>query len=268
VANGQSVTVAADDIQDGSDMLWLVYHDGDTSHVFALVPTVASGPQLSVSDVSVNEGNSGTTNATFTVSLSAASASTVTVNYGTVSGTATAGSDFTPTSGTLTFAPGETSKTVTVPVIGDTTFEPNEDFFVTLSSATNAVIADGVGQGTILNDDPLPTAGITSVVQQSGAGGTTVLVFTVTLSNPSWQTINVDFGTADGTAVAGTDYDATSGTLTFLPGQTTQTITVSVHPDAGGGVDKWFDMGLSDPVNANCLISQTMGVISADVGVG
>jgi hypothetical protein len=268
VADGHSVAVAADDVQSGNGILWLVYGNGDEARVFVLVPTTSSDPQLTVSDVSVAEGNSGTTSATFTVSLSAASASTVTVNYGTVSGTATAGTDFTPTSGTLTFAPGETSKSVTVPVIGNTTFEPNKDFFLTLGSASNAVIADSVGQGTILNDDALPTAGITSVVQQPGAGGTTVLVFTVTLSNPSWQTINVDFATSDGTAIAGTNYDATSGTLTFLPGQTTQTITVTVHPDAGGGVDTWFDMGLSNPVNANCLISPTMGVISADVGVG
>jgi hypothetical protein len=93
-----------------------------------------------------------------------------------------------------------------------------------------------------------------------------VLVFTVTLSNPSWQTINVDFATADGSAVAGTDYDAASGTLTFLPGQTTQTITVTVHPDAGGGGNKWFDLDLGNAVNAHILFSQTMGVISIDVG--
>jgi len=99
------------------------------------------------------EGNSGTTPFVFTVTLSAASASTVTVNYATADGTATAGSDYLATSGTLTFNPGVTTQPITVSVIGDTTVEPNETFFVNLSSPSNATIATGQGTGTIVNDD-------------------------------------------------------------------------------------------------------------------
>ncbi|TXH70606.1 MAG: autotransporter domain-containing protein [Lysobacteraceae bacterium] len=110
-------------------------------------------PSLSINDVSVVEGNAGTVNAVFTVSLSAASGQTVTVNYATVDGTATQPADYTSTSGTLTFTPGQTTRTITVPVIGETVPEANETFFVNLSGAANATISDNQGVGTISNDD-------------------------------------------------------------------------------------------------------------------
>src|SRR5207249_3695439 len=110
---------------------------------------------LAINDVSVVEGNSGTTNAVLTVSLSAASAQTVTVNYATANGTATAGSDYISANGTLTFLPGETSKTITVRVLGDTVYESDETLVVNLSSAVNATIGDAQGVVTILNDDRL-----------------------------------------------------------------------------------------------------------------
>lgn len=110
-------------------------------------------PSLSINDVSVPEGNSGTTSATFTVTLNPASDTTVTVNYATANGSAVAPGDYTATSGTLTFLPGETTKTIPVSVNGDTQLEPNETFFVNLSGAVNANIADGQGVGTILDDD-------------------------------------------------------------------------------------------------------------------
>ena len=108
---------------------------------------------LSINDVSITEGNSGTTNANFTVTLAPANNQTVTVNFTTANGTATAPGDYTATSGTLTFAPNETTKTISVPVKGDTLVEPDETFFVNLSGATVATISDAQGQGTIVNDD-------------------------------------------------------------------------------------------------------------------
>ncbi|HEY1070305.1 MAG TPA: putative Ig domain-containing protein [Thermomonas sp.] len=110
-------------------------------------------PSLSINDVTVVEGDSGTTNAVFTVTLSAASGQTVTVNYASADGTATQPADYTNTSGTLTFTPGQTTRTITVPVIGETVPEANETFFVNLNSATNATISDNQGIGTITNDD-------------------------------------------------------------------------------------------------------------------
>lgn len=113
-------------------------------------------PAVSIGDVAQAEGNSGTTQFSFTVTLSAASTSTVTVPYVTANGTATAGSDFTATSGTLTFAPGETQKTVVVDVIGDTTLEANETFLVNLGTPSNAELGDSQGLGTIQNDEVGP----------------------------------------------------------------------------------------------------------------
>lgn len=123
-------------------------------------------PSLSISDATVTEGNAGTVNAVFTVTLSAASTQTVTVSYATANVTAMAGSDYVAASGTLTFAPGTTSQTLTVAVNGDTVFEGNETFLVTLGSPSNATIARGQGTGTILNDDTAP--GSVTVVSPNG----------------------------------------------------------------------------------------------------
>ena len=126
--------------------------------------------------MTVTEGNSGTTTAAFTVTLSAASPQTVTVNYATANGTATAGSDYVAQTGTLSFTAGQTSKTISVTVNGDTTVEPNETFFVNLSSPSGATIADAQGQGTITNDDSaaLPTLSINDVTVTEGNSGTTI----------------------------------------------------------------------------------------------
>ena len=111
--------------------------------------------RLSVADVRANEGTNAA--AAFEVSLSRAAAGTVTVDYATADGTATAGADYTATSGTLTFAVGETAKTVSVPVLDDAVDEGEETFTLRLSNATGARIADGEATGTIANDDPLQT---------------------------------------------------------------------------------------------------------------
>src|SRR4029077_16206877 len=133
---------------------------------------------ISTSDRTVTEGNTGVTSATFTVTLSAAYDVPVTVNYSTANGTATAGSDYQAASGTLTFAPGETSKTVTVQVIGDRLAEANETFAVNLSGATNATTADGQGIGTILDNEP--RIGISDVSKKEGKKNqTTQFTFTV-----------------------------------------------------------------------------------------
>lgn len=116
----------------------------------------SASPALSISDVARAEGQSGQTAFVFTVSLSEASAKQVSVKYGTADSTArVSDGDFVGKSGTLTFAPGETTKTITVLVNGNSRKEPDEQFFVNLSGARNATIADARGIGTILNDDLL-----------------------------------------------------------------------------------------------------------------
>lgn len=147
-------------------------------------------PSLSIDDVSVVEGNTSTVNAVFTVTLSAASGQTVSVNYATADGTATPPADYTNTSGTLTFTAGQTSRIITVPVIGETVPEANESFFVNLSGATNATISDNQGVGTITNDDvpvtvspaTLPGATVAAAFSQTltASGGTGPYSFAVT----------------------------------------------------------------------------------------
>ncbi len=125
--------------------------------------TSVSLPKVSINDVNVMERNSGTSNAAFTVILSPVSSQTVTVTYATQNGTATAGSDFVAKSGTVTFNSGETSKSITISVNGDATYEPNEIFYVNLTSATNATLLKSQGVGTILNDDAAPAENIGNV---------------------------------------------------------------------------------------------------------
>src|SRR5439155_1758808 len=131
---------------------------------------------------------------------------------------------------TLTFAPGETIKIVTVAVNGDTLAEANETFFVNLTAAINATLADNQGLGTIRNDDLAPTMSINDVEVSEGNLDTTNAVFTVTLSAVSGQTVTVVANSANGTATTPLDYTAIPPTtLTFVPGETSKTVTVAVN---------------------------------------
>jgi Ca2+-binding RTX toxin-like protein len=223
-------------------------------------------PDISINDVTQNEGDAGTTAFTFTVSLSGASPDTVKVDFATADGTATvADGDYQGNSGTVTFVPGDTSEPVTVLVNGDTKFEPNEDFFVNLSNPVNGNITDGQGKGTILNDDPVPAISIDDVAVDEGNFGPTPATFTVSLSNPSFQTITVDYATADGTAtVADNDYLPAAGTVTFLPGDTSENVTVTVSGDTNIEPDEDFFVNLSNPVNASIADGQGEGTIVND----
>lgn len=116
-----------------------------------LVQSLQAG--IVINDVTIAEGDIGTNNAIFTVGLTIVSRKTVTVDFTTMAGTATSGTDFTPTTGTLTFLPGVTTQTISVPIIGDTTTEPSETFFLMLANAVNASIIDNQGQGTITDND-------------------------------------------------------------------------------------------------------------------
>jgi hypothetical protein len=117
-------------------------------------------PRVSVADAGITEGNSGSATVDVPVTLDTPSSGSVVVEVATEDGSATAGSDYTATSATLTFTSGETSKTVSVPVAGDTALEPDETFNVRISTSTGAGIGDGVGVATIANDDALPTPAV------------------------------------------------------------------------------------------------------------
>ena len=218
-------------------------------------------PRVYVGDVNAPEGSSGTTPFTFTVSLSTAYDRPVTVNYATADGTATDGSDYSAAAGSVTFAPGETSQTVTVPINGDRLVEQTESFSINLSNPSgHAEVVRGVGFGTILDDEPR----ISISDAANYWGDTSPFTFTVSLSAASDEVVTVNFATSDGTALAGQDYAATSGTLTFAAGQTTQTFQVALlNPDLG---DRSFYVILSDPTNAPVVTGQGLAYWYYDSG--
>jgi Calx-beta domain len=222
-------------------------------------------PALSVNDVSVAEGHTGTRNLTFTVTLSRASGLGITVDYTTADGTATAPADYTAVTGTLSFAAGEVSKQVTVAVKGDALSEANETFALNLANASNATFEDASGIGTITDDDSLPALSIGDAAVTEGIAGTSVnATFSVTLSAPSGTSISVDYSTADATAAAPADYTTTSGTLTFAAGQTSENVVVVVRGDALDEVNETFTLNLSGPTNATLLDGTGVGTITDD----
>ncbi|MCA9212888.1 MAG: hypothetical protein KDB27_07485 [Planctomycetales bacterium] len=224
-------------------------------------------PAVSISDVSRSEGDSGTTNFTFAVTLSEAPPQAATITYSTKDGTAIAGSDYEATTGTLNFPVGSAlTKNVVVAVSGDTDFEPTETFSVELSGPSNLTIADAEAIGTIQNDDSasLPALSIGDVDIIEGDAGTTVAQTVVTLSAASDETVTVDYTTADETALAGEDYVAKTGTLTFAPGQTSATIEVVINGDTTLEVDEIMEVQLSNPVRATIAHSVSDIVILND----
>ena len=337
-------------------------------------------PTLSVSDATAAEGQAGAAQLSFTVSLSQAATGPVTVDYATANGTATAGQDYTAKTGTITFAAGETTKTIQIAINGDTAVEANETLTLTLSGATGATIADGLATGTIVNDDvttppPTPTPGGTSldydVTSNWGSGFTGAMVieagsttlngwtaefnasFTITniwnaeivshvgdhyvIRNAAWNgkvgagsdvsfgfqatpgstgtmatgfiingiatggpspvlptlsvsdatviegnsgvrdlafvvslsaaatgPVTVAYATANGTATAGSDYAALSGTLTFAAGETSKVVHVQVSGDTAVEANETLTLTLSSPTGATIADGSAVGTIVND----
>jgi hypothetical protein len=221
-------------------------------------------PALSVADVTVTEGDTGSVNAVFTLSLSAASGRTVSVNYATANGTAIAGSDYTGGAGTATFAPGETSHARTVAVLGDLIDEPTQTFFVNLSGPVNATLADGQAVGTILDNDPPPTISIEDAAVIETNGGSATVSLPVALSVPSDFTVTVNYATSNGTALTGSDYTASSGVVSFTPGTTSRGVIVDVLGDQAKEPNETFLVTLSGVVQGTIGDGQATGTILDD----
>lgn len=217
------------------------------------------GSSLSIGDANVTEGNAGSTSATFPVTLSPAQATAVTVNYATSAGTAAAGSDFTTTSGTLTFAPNETQKNINVPVIGDTTAESSETFTVTLSGASAGItIADGQGTGTITDDDSGTPVNYSLSVSKAGTGSGTVT------SSPSGiscgATCSANY--ANGTTVTLTASASSGSTFSGWSGACTGTGSCVVSMSAARSVTATFDGSTTSDVTVTGRLAGGYGVFS------
>jgi hypothetical protein len=214
-------------------------------------------PSIVITDVTIAEPVGGPVNATFTVTMSAVSGRSASVIYATQNVTATAGADFTATTGTLTLPPGTTIGQITVSILGDVLNEASETFNLNLSGGVSLTIADSRGVGTITDNDPLPTVSINDVTVTEGAAGAgKVATFTVTLSTASGRSLSVGYVTASGTATSPSDFTATSGTLTFAAGVITQTVSVPIVGDAVAEATERFVVNLRTPTNVTIARSQ------------
>ena len=264
-----TVTVMGDTLYEADETITL--HVSSSSHtslgsanVVGTITNDDTAPIATIAMASVVEGNAGITNLDFTVSLDAYSSFATTLDYVTSDGTATSGSDYAVSTGTLTIPAGATTGTITVDVYADTLFEPDETLTMTLSNPSNATLGKTTATGSITNDDTAPTVSIAAATVAEGNAGTTNLDFTVTLDAASSFVTTVDYVTADGTAIAGTDYTAASGTLTIPAGATTGTITVVVTGDPLFEADESLNVTLSNPTNASLSIASASGSITND----
>ena len=179
--------------------------------------------------------------------LNAASSLPVYVDYAMVNGTATAGDDYTADSKTLTFAPGETSKTFSVPIVDDLLSEPNETVKLTLSNPVNAGLGSTFAATlTIYDNDTLNFSTSAYTVKENAEAAT----ITVKLNAASSLPVSVDHVTSDGTAIDGADYSATRGTLIFAPGETSKTFNVAIVDDTLPEANETIKLALSNPINA------------------
>ena len=284
-----SVATIEDDDTEDDETFTVTLGVSGTSHEVSASSTATGTirdddtPYLRLDSPSVKEGDAGTTTMTFTATLDRASPATINARYQVLSeggNTATAGTDYTPTSGTLTFAPGETSKTVDVSVIGDTEHEGDETLTMkwTTWDGDKVLLVRYAATGTIEDDDAeqRPYLKLDSPSVQEGDSATTTLTFTARLTDEngrtktSARTITAAYqvsSDAGNTATAGTDYTATSGTLTFAPGETEKTIDVTVMGDTDEEGDETLTMRWVIPWTNVLLASFTAtGTIEDDDG--
>jgi hypothetical protein len=248
-----SVTIASDTLDEDDETFyaslsnainaWINDYDG-----MATITDDDEPPTVSINSAAGSE-SSGLIE--FTVSLSAPSGKTISIDYATSADTATPGADYYDSSGSLTFYPGdpyELTQSVWVYIASDMLYEDYEEtFYVDLSSPSNVTIAGGRGTGTILDSDDMPTVSIYDVSDSEGVG---TLTFSVMLSLPSEKTITVNYSTTDGSAVAGSDFQSANGLLTFAPRETWLGISVSILDDSQYENTESFSVNLSSPTNA------------------
>jgi hypothetical protein len=204
---------------------------------------------------------------TLTVTVSNPGASDITVDYNTanISSGAVSGADYVAAAGTLVFPAGSAaSQVITIDIIGDTLDEVNEGFNVVLSNPVNAVIGRATARATINDNDLPPSVSISDVNIVEGNSGTKILTFTAILSQPSGQRTRVRYATADGSALAGSDYLARTGELVFDAGVTSRTIPITIYGDVNAESDETLLVNLHTPTLLTIGDAQSVGTIVND----
>ncbi len=238
-----------------------------TTHGEDLVRDVTMLAAIRVANAQLTEGDSGTAEMVFDVTLTSAPLVEVRVNYFTSNSSASAPSDYEARSGTLVFAPGESSKLVAVPVVGDGVDEYDEIFYFYLSSPVNGRVTVSPGVGTILDNDPTPVLSVADISVTEGNVGVVAARFTAVLSAASGRSASFSYSTANGTATVSSDYTASSGSITFSPGETQKQFTVNILPDTSIEQDETFFVNLSNPSDLVMPDVQAVGTILDDDGV-
>jgi parallel beta-helix repeat protein len=231
---------------------------------FSATQLIATAPTVQFSSATYSVGEGGGS-ILITVTRSGDTSGTTTVDYATSNGTATSPADYTLATGTLTFAPTVTSQTFTVFVTQDLITEGSETVNLTLSNPQVATLgAQSTALLTITDDEIAPAISINDVSQNEGNALTSTFPFTVSLSNPSASTVTVNWATNPVTATAGTDYVTTSGTVTFMPGVTSQPVNVTVTGDTTFEPNETFTVDLTMPSGATIADNQGLGTIVND----
>jgi hypothetical protein len=244
-------------VNNGTSSCYAYDHASNRTNVKVATATDCNNPGVGVSfSISSNGPVIEGATSVFTVTKTGTASGTLTVDYGTASGSATSGSDFTATSGTLTFLAGDTSKTFSVPTIDDTVFEGAETFTGNLSNPSgSATIGTGSATATINDNDSAPSFVISDASTTEGGN----LVFTVTKSGSTSSSFTVNYATANGSAIAGSDYTATSGTLTFGPADSSLTITVPTINDSVAEATENMTVNLSG-ASGGATITDPQGI--------
>jgi large repetitive protein len=233
----------------------------------SILPVTATAapkqPSVTVADVVVAE-SAGT--ATFVIKAKPRPRSALSVDWTTADGAATSPADYVAASGTVTLTSSGSTVRISIPITADVLDEPDETFLVNLSNLVGApgAIGDAQAVGTITDDDAVPTIALDDAVLGEGETGTTAATFPIGLSAPSGRTVTVQWATTDGTATQPTDYAPASGTVTFLPGDMSETISVTVNGDTALELDETFTVALSAPTNATVSDGAGTATIVAD----
>ncbi len=262
VAGRQSTTITVNIVSDSVDeadetfslLIGNPVHAtiSDSVGIITIIDDDSTALTLSVGDLFVSEGDG---SVSVIVNLSAVSSLDVSFDYATVSGTATAGDDFTATSGNTTIPAGQQSATITIDILSDSIDEPDETFSLQIDEPSNAIIGDGISILTILDDDALPTLSVSDETVSEDAGTVEV---TISLNTESGRDVSFDYETVDNSATAGEDYTSNTGSATISAGDTSTTVSIAILNDDLGELEESFHLEISNP---------TLATIDNDTGV-
>lgn len=213
-------------------------------------------PQISISPTSYTVAENGGS-ITLTINRSVNTYGPLTVNYATSNGTASAGSDYTPVSGTITFADGEISKTISIPILDDSIFEPAESFNLTLSNPSKGILISANATIQIIDNDAQIAFNPSTYNVDENVGAVTL---TIARTQNTSDTLSIEYITVNGSATEGSDYTTTSGTVTFAAGETTRTISVPIINDSLYEPSESFTVTLSNPSNGS--ITQSVATVN------